>query len=151
VLAAVESLVIKVVLARISNPLQSGFSEGGRITIKETLAAGEMVSVLIHEAAHELLHWGDQRQIADALGLKLREVEAESTAYAVLQYLGIESTANQYLAHYGASGKIIKASLGRIRNAVSKLIAAIEVQRGAQRANIRANQVAEDEVLALAA
>jgi len=151
VLAAVESLGIKVALEPIANPCMSGFSEGGRITIKETLAAGEMASVLIHEAAHELLHWGDQKDIGDALGRKMREVEAESTAFAVMEYLGIESTADQYLALNGANGKIIKASLGRIRNAVSKLIAAIEEQRGTQRASVQSNQADEGEVLALAA
>jgi antirestriction protein ArdC len=149
--AAVESLGIKVALESISNPLLSGFSEGGRITIKETLPADEMTSVLIHEAAHSLLHWGDQKEIGDALGRNLREVEAESSAYAVMQYLGIESTATQYLSLYGANGKVIKASLGRIRNAVSRLIAAIEGQRVAQRAGLQTDQVAEGEVLALAA
>ncbi len=149
--AAVESLGIQVALKPIAKPGLSGFSEGGRITIKETLAAGEMSSVLIHEAAHELLHWGDQREIGNALGKKLREVEAESTAYAVMQYLGIESTADQYLTLYGADGKVIKASLGRIRNAVSTLIAAIEKQKGAPRASDQSDQVEEGETLALAA
>jgi hypothetical protein len=149
--AAVESLGIQVTLKPLSDPGLSGFSEGGHITIKETLAAGEMTSVLIHEAGHELLHWGDQKEIGNALGRKLREVEAESTAYAVMQYLGIESTADQYLTLYGADGKVIKASLGRIRNAVSTLIAAIEKQKGAQCVSDQSNQVVEAEYLALAA
>ncbi len=107
--------------------------------------------MLIHEAAHELLHWGDQKEIGNALGKKMCEVEAESTAYAVMQYLGIESTADQYLALYGADGKVIKASLGRIRNAVATFIDAIEKQKGANAANALSDQVAEGETLALAA
>jgi antirestriction protein ArdC len=99
-----------------------------------------MTSVLIHEAGHELLHWGDQKEIGDAIGRKQREVEAEPMAYAVMQYLGIESTANQNLAFYGANGKVIKASLGRIRNAVSRLIAAIKEQKSPQRGGDQTNQ-----------
>lgn len=146
--AAVESLGIQVMLKPISDPGMSGYSEGGRISIKETLPAGEKTATLIHEAAHELLHWGDQKNIGDALGKKLREVEAESTAYAVMQYLGIRSTADEYLTLYGANGKTIKASLGRIRSAVSTLITAIEKQNGSSN---QSNQVPEGEKFALAA
>lgn len=149
--AAVEALGIQVLLKAIADPGLSGFSEGGRITIKETLTPGEMTSVLIHEAAHELLHQGDQKETAKALGKKMREVEAESTAYAVMQHLGIESTAGQYLTLYGADGKAIKTSLGRIRIAVSTLIEAIEKQKFAPLATAEPAQVAEGEVLALAA
>jgi N-terminal domain of anti-restriction factor ArdC len=146
--AAVESLGIQVTLKPISDPGMSGYCEGGRITIKETLLAGEKTATLIHEAAHALLHWGDQKEIADALGKKMREVEAESTAYAVMQYLGIDSTADEYLTLYGVNGKTIKASLGRIRCAVSTLIDAIEKQNGLSN---QSNQVEEGETLALAA
>ena len=146
--AAVEALGIRVILKPITDPGMSGYSEGKCITVKETLPAGEKTATLIHEAAHSLLHCADQKDIGDALGKKLREVEAESVAYAVMQYLGIESTADEYLTLYGVSGKTIKASLGRIRSAVSTLIDAIEKQKGSSN---QSNQVDEGETLALAA
>jgi hypothetical protein len=111
VLAAVESLGIKVRREPITNPNLQGYSKGNEIVIKESLAAGDMASVLIHEAAHSLLHFGDQKERANEMSRAMREVEAESAAYAVMNHLGIESTANLYLSSYSANGRRSKTLL----------------------------------------
>jgi len=129
---AVESLGIHVRIEPITTPGLQGYSKGGGIVIRESLPAGDMASVLIHEASHELLHQGEHKQRGNEIGTTMREIEAESAAYSVMHYLGIESTANLYLTSYGANGKAIKASLAHIRNAVSKMIAAIEDIQKAQ-------------------
>ena len=63
------------------------------------------------------------------MGKKAREIEAEAAAYAVLTHLGIESSAHLYLTSYGADGCAIKSALARVREAVVKLLGAIETAR----------------------
>ncbi len=130
--AAVKSLGIGVQYEEFDTPGLSGVSKDGNIIIRESLPAGDKASVFIHEAAHTLLHWGENYERALEIGKETREVEAESTAYVVMRYLGIASTANLYLTSYGADGSAIKAALGRVRDASSRIIGAIEQVRKTQ-------------------
>lgn len=124
--AAVRYLGINVEYGFVPLIGAKGASIGNKkIIVREDLAAGEKCAVLIHETAHELAHW--QQGITPSGSTRKREeIEAESTAYAVMRYLGIESTANIYLTTYNADGEAIKKSLGRIRETVAKVITAIE-------------------------
>lgn len=130
--AAVEDLGIEVRYEEFSQPDLKGVSKNGYICVRGSLPPGDMASVLIHEAAHELVHQGNNRERAQEIGKTMVEIEAESTAYVVMRHLGIESTANLYLASYGANGKAIKAALSRVTEASSRLIAAIERARAAE-------------------
>jgi len=55
-----------------------GYSAGGRIVLKSGLSQAQQMSVLLHEAAHELLH---RNQDAKKLARKTVEVEAEAVRY----------------------------------------------------------------------
>lgn len=123
-----------------------GYSQGGKIVIRQGLPAGEACAVIAHELAHEVLHSGPGKDPSVAVTKQVREIEAESTAYAVMQHFGIQTTANIYLAQYGVDGDAIKASLGRIRHAVTIILEAVERASGSD-----ANADAEAEVETLAA
>ena len=107
-----------------------GYSKGGKIVIRGGLPAGEACSIIAHELAHELLHKRTEENTEIAVNKQVREIEAESTAYAVMQHFGIQTDANVYLAQYEANGEAIKASLGRIRHAVTAILEAVEQASG---------------------
>lgn len=107
-----------------------GYSKGGTIVIRSGLPAGESCSIIAHELAHELLHSKDRSNPEFVVSKQIREIEAESTAYAVMQHVGIQTDANVYLAQYEANGEAIKASLGRIRQAVTAILEAVEQASG---------------------
>jgi IrrE N-terminal-like domain len=127
--AAIKSLGIEVEYKELPDPNMFGYSTGGKIVVREGLPAGETVSVLAHELGHELLHWGEYKEMAKEMGKQAREIEAEATAFAVLAHLGIESSAHLYLTSYGVDGKAIKSALSRVREAVVKIVDAIETAR----------------------
>lgn len=130
--AAVKSLGIEITYEEFSQSGLNGVSKGGHIAVRGSLPAGDKTSVFIHECAHELLHWGANRERAKKIGKETVEIEAESTAYVVMRYLGIKSTADLYLTSYGADGAAIKAAIDRVREASSRIISAIDQVRKAQ-------------------
>lgn len=78
----------------------------GFIVMPTDLDATKKVSVLIHEAAHSDLH-GNLEQLAKNMGEKeipshMREIQAESVAYAVAKHFGIvtDTSSFKYLAAY---------------------------------------------------
>ena len=90
---------------------ERGYSANGIINIPKTLKGTGKLSTLIHEFAHELLHWpsskfyiGDEAKTDKAL----LELQAESISYVVLRHyeMGELSTLNHatYLAGWGKGG-----------------------------------------------
>lgn len=70
-----------------------------KITISSDLKGVGKVNVLLHETAHSLLHAGSK------LSSQEKEVEAESVAYIVSRYLGIDTSEASfgYVASWAAS------------------------------------------------
>lgn len=101
-----------------------GWSEGGKIVVRDTMTATEKCGTLAHEIAHEILHWQGNRR--DQLTREQRELEAEATSYAVLYHLGIEQPSSMYLASWSADADSITASLNTISEAVHTILAATE-------------------------
>ena len=75
------------------------------VIINDNLSREGQYATLIHELAHlycghlgtpNLKWWPDRR----GLDKQIREFEAESISYLICKRLGIESTSDQYLAHY---------------------------------------------------
>ena len=102
----------------------NGFYRRGEapfIRIQDGMSEQQTIKTLLHEIAHATLHAGD-----GAPGQRTREVEAESLAYVVSGYLGIDTSAYSfgYVAGW-ASGKEVKElqeSADRIRDAAHELI-----------------------------
>lgn len=116
------------------------FSAGNqRIAIRTGMSQVQTITAMVHEIGHSKLHDYDRLQAearADGgkepvkKGRRTEEVEAESVAYAVCQYYGIETSDNSfgYIAAWskGKELKELKASLNTITQTVSALITDID-------------------------
>jgi antirestriction protein ArdC len=101
-----------------------GTSYGGRIALLPGQSPAEEFSTLVHELAHELLHRGDRRQQTSR---KVREMEAEATAFVVCHAIGLEtgSAAADYIHIWNGDKETLTASLSYIQNAASQMLAAL--------------------------
>jgi len=101
-----------------------GMSEGGTITILPDLPPAKMTALLIHEAAHEILHRGERRSDTTR---QIRETEAEAVAYAVCKRIGLEpnSSSSDYIRLYGGSQETLQHSLEHIRECTAGLLQAL--------------------------
>jgi antirestriction protein ArdC len=101
-----------------------GTSYGGRIAILPGQSAAEEFSTFAHELAHELLHRGERRP---ATSKRVRETEAEATAFVVSQAVGLEkgSAASDYIQLWNGDVQILTESLGYIRQAASQILGAL--------------------------
>lgn len=84
----------------------------------------DVASTTIHEYAHALLHVG----VSDTEKRGMREVEAESTAYVVAQYFGLDASNSAfYIARWAdQDADAIRERLTRISRTSKQLIETIE-------------------------
>ncbi|MDZ4850373.1 MAG: ArdC family protein [Pirellulaceae bacterium] len=103
----------------------NGMSEGGKISINSTIPKPQMFSTMVHELAHELLHWGDRREATTKV---VRETEAEAVAFVVCRSVGLECStrAADYIQLWNGDDKILMQSLELIRTVASKIIHDLE-------------------------
>jgi antirestriction protein ArdC len=101
-----------------------GTSYGGRIAILPGQSAAEEFSTFAPELAHELLHRGERRPTTSK---RVRETEAEATAFVVCQAVGLEtgSAASDYIQLWNGDVQILMESLGYIRQAASQILGAL--------------------------
>ena len=107
-----------------------------RITLSTGMSQSQTVKTLIHEIAHAKLHAlpveGGIIVGAHEKGRPTREVEAESVAYTVCQYLGLDTGDYSfgYIAGWssGKEQRELRASLDCIRSTAAELIGGIESQ-----------------------
>jgi hypothetical protein len=108
-----------------------GYSAGGKIAINNTFKGINLLSVLIHETAHEILHWLERKRKKEGdmppLSRQQKEIDAESTAYVVLSHFGFETKdAPNYLALWRAKGEDIRKRREDIRKASEIIINGIK-------------------------
>jgi antirestriction protein ArdC len=98
-----------------------GVSTGGKITLLPGQSPAEEFSTLAHELAHELLHRGDRRS---ATSRRIRETEAEATAFVVCHAIGLEtgSAASDYIQLWNGDAQLLTESLAYIRQAASLML-----------------------------
>ena len=104
----------------------AGVSKKGKIDILSSLDTRQRFSVLAHELAHEMLHGPQQRR---RLTKKVKELEAEATAYVISRHFDLDTKAPTYLACYRVEEVDIMASLDRIVSTASKIIRGIVRQQ----------------------
>jgi antirestriction protein ArdC len=99
-----------------------GRSHGGRIEIRPGLPPAHEFEVLAHELAHEMLHHGDIR-----LPRRVRELEAEATAFVICEGVGLtaEAAASDYIQLYQGDAESLTSSLERIQSTASEILSAI--------------------------
>ncbi len=127
ILPAMENLVrsrgITLQYADISKAC--GASQMGKIVVRASMNENEKFSVLAHELTHEILHTREERR---ALSEKVKEAEAEASAYTVCRHFGLETKAPPCLALYKVEEVDVRASLGRIVQTASTIIQGVTKQ-----------------------
>ena len=101
-----------------------GVSAGGLIKLKKGLSAAEELSVLAHEAAHELMHKDRNNMPKDK---KVRETEAEAVAFVVCHGIGLDtnSACSDYIQLYDGDKKTLHQSLERIQRTAAEILEAV--------------------------
>jgi hypothetical protein len=105
---------------------EKGYSAGGHINLTSDVEGAARVSTMIHELAHELMHWKDKSKfyIGDEnKGNKaLLELQAESVSYTVLTHYDIPAKHHAtYLALWKANSETIRKNI-EIISRVSQFI-----------------------------
>lgn len=108
-----------------------GYSSGGDITIEQSSAGERRFRTLVHEAAHEFLHWGKDRSEHSR---EQKEIDADATAYIVLNHYGVGTGAESlnYIRLITKNKTVIMSRLKPILAASNAIIAAIEKQKGVE-------------------
>ena len=110
-------------------------SEGGKISVLQTLPPAQMFSTLVHELAHERLHRGDRRKDTTKV---IRETEAEAVAYVVSKGVGLEPSTHSadYIQLWNGDASLLMQSLELIRDVSARILTALEVDVDQPVANV---------------
>ena len=117
----------------LSNDLDGFFSPSKQsITLRAGMSEVQTVCAAVHEIAHSKLHDYAKQQDSHPKDSSTEEIEAESIAYTVCAYFGIETSANSfgYVTTWSKDKdlKAFKDSLDTIRKTSSELISGVEQQ-----------------------
>ena len=117
----------------LSNDLDGFFSPPKQsITLRDGMSEVQTVCAAVHEIAHSKLHDYAKQPNSQPKDSNTEEIEAESIAYTVCAYFGIETSANSfgYVATWSKDKdlKAFKDSLDTIRKTSSELISGVEQQ-----------------------
>jgi antirestriction protein ArdC len=119
-------IATKNIVLEYSNDLGNaeGASSGGKIRMRPDLSPAAEFSVLVHELAHETLHWNDQRLVTSKT---TKETEAEAVAFIVSRAIGLNtnSASSDYIQIYDGTVETLEASLDAIRKTASEIIIAL--------------------------
>jgi len=119
-----------IIFEKIENGVKGYYSEKeNKIAINEGMSELQTLKTLIHEISHATLHNSEAAKKRDKKPSRnAKETEAESIAFTVLSYLGLDTSEYSfiYLASWGGEDlKELKESLEIIRDTAAKLINAI--------------------------
>ena len=101
-----------------------GASSGGKITVRSDLSPSETFAVLVHEIAHERLHWQGRRHETTKT---VRETEAEAVAFIVCHAFGLDSVtrSSDYIQLYRGGAETLAESLDFIQKTATQIIEAL--------------------------
>ncbi len=102
----------------------NGLSSGGKITLLPGMPPAVHFAVLVHEAAHELLHRGERRKDTTH---SIRETEAEAVAFVVCSAIGLDTntSSSDYIQLHAGDTATLAESLAFIQQVSSRILAAI--------------------------
>ncbi len=100
-----------------------GYSANGKITLRENLSPAEEFTTLVHELAHEMLHWDQDRPDSK----KVRETEAEAVAFVVAHAVGLQTlnASSDYIQLYSGEVETLAQSLERVQKVAATILEAI--------------------------
>lgn len=127
--AVMKSAPVPVVFKPLAENTDGFFSrEKQSISIREGMSEIQTVCAMLHETAHSMMHHYKPGEVPKEQ--KFEEIEAESVAYSVCKYFGIDTDANSfgYLASWSQGKDIseLKGYLENINETASTLISSIE-------------------------
>ena len=98
---------------------EKGYSAGDHINLSSDISGVGEASTLVHELAHELLHWKHKSPFytedAAANTREMKELQAESVSYLVMKHYELPVTQHPtYLALWKANAEKIKAKTGQV-------------------------------------
>jgi len=114
---------IKTVSYIATAPQAKGASCNGKILLRKDLSPTDAFRALLHELAHELLHWN-----AKSEDKTIEETEADATAYVVCKHFNIHTDTADYLLLQNSTPETLLQRLETIRKTAHNIIAAIEAQ-----------------------
>lgn len=126
--ALIEISPVDVEIANILNTNAKGYysPSENKIVIRENMQESQTIKTLIHEIAHAKLHNEEAIKDRKNISTNFLEVEAESVAYIVSNYLGIDTSDYSfgYIAGWSASKepKELISSLELIQNTSNEII-----------------------------
>ena len=104
-----------------------------KIVVQQDMAQAQTLKTLIHELAHSILHGKPEKpaeETKQSLDRRTKEVEAESVAYAVCNYFGLDTSDYSfgYIAGWSTSKEMeeLKSSMQTIRRTANEIINDIE-------------------------
>ena len=104
---------------------EDGQSHGGRVVINDKKNKTEQALILVHEIAHELIHWKDRKE-GKGVTREQEELEAEAIAFLWGDYFGLPETGSgNYLALHQKSHDLLD-SLNVIHNSFRTITDATE-------------------------
>jgi hypothetical protein len=126
---------------------EKGYSAGNKINISSAREGAGEVSTLVHEIAHELMHWKKSSiYYQENTSGELRELQAESVSYVVLKHYELPTEHHPtYLALWKANKDKIKANLKVISSVASFIISEIDrIEKRHQKNEVINEQVFKD-------
>lgn len=118
--------------------MEKGYSAGGHINMSSPIKGAGEVSTLVHELAHELMHWKDKSKFYQGDQVKAsrqtKELQAESVSYMVMKHYNIPVEHHTtYIALWKGSKKEILDNIAPIQKVAKFIIQNIdEVAEGDQ-------------------
>lgn len=104
--------------------LTQGYSAKGRVRMREGLDSTSKVLTLLHEYAHELLHWSVEGK---AQAPKVKECHAEAVSFIVSHFYGVHNPFSaDYLQHWGNTPQDLLAELEIVRRTAARIISRLE-------------------------
>ena len=111
--------------------LAQGYSGRGHVGIREGLDSTNKFLTLVHEYAHELLHWDADGRRQDT---KVKECHAEAVSYVVAHHFGIHNPfSSDYLQHWGNTPQDLLMELNTVRRTAAYVIERLEKETGAEK------------------
>lgn len=99
--------------------------EKKEIVVQKSMSEAQIIKTMLHEVAHSILHDKEAGECKDADG-QTKEVQAESIAYCVANYIGIDTSDYSfgYVAGWSNNKELdeLKSSLNIINKTAAKLI-----------------------------
>lgn len=106
--------------------LTQGYSARGRVRVREGMDSTNKFLTLLHEYAHEILHWTAEGKGQES---KVKECHAEAVSYVAAHYWGLRNPfSSDYLQHWGNTPKDLLAELDTVRRTATYIIERIEKQ-----------------------